>query len=289
MGPGGGLLVMSPIIQVLLNNISWRMTFMSLAGIVFLTCLFSCSFDPNVNSTVPASNEYQDTEGRRKPCLNTCASLEFSYLKNKKYFVYLIASSMLFSGIAIPTVHLGRYCEELGIDANHVARMFFFNGLATAIFRAFTGYLCDVKRQYRIWILRFTVFVSGVIVLLMTVWTTYKQLLACFIAYGVMDGALSSSINVLVLSTLSLKQKSQGFGFFHLCVATNLAAGPALAGFIADLFGSYSPAFYVAGSVQILASGLLFLTHCFKDDEQAAHSEAERAEDLLIVERITVL
>ena len=109
MGPGGGMLVMSPIIQVLLNNISWRMTFMSLAGIVFLTCLFSCSFDPNVNSTVPASSEYQDTEGRTKPCLNTCATLEFSYLKNKKYFVYLIAGSMLFSGIAIPTVHLVSY------------------------------------------------------------------------------------------------------------------------------------------------------------------------------------
>ena len=149
--------------------------------------------------------------------------ITFAYLEKKQ--------SNSFHITFLPSLQ-GRYCEELGIDANHVARMFFFNGLATAIFRAFTGYLCDVKRQYRIWILRFTVFVSGVIVLLMTVWTTYKQLLACFIAYGVMDGALSSSINVLVLSTLSLKQKSQGFGFFHLCVATNLAAGPALAGTI---------------------------------------------------------
>jgi len=34
-----------------------------------------------------------------------------------------------------------------------------------------------------------------------------------------------------------------------------------LTGFIADSFGSYNPAFYLAGSVQILAAGILFLTH----------------------------
>lgn len=52
-GPGGGLLIMSPVIQALLNNTSWRMTFMFMAAIVFLTCILSCSFDqtspPEVN------------------------------------------------------------------------------------------------------------------------------------------------------------------------------------------------------------------------------------------------
>jgi len=43
-----------------------------------------------------------------------------------------------------------------------------------------------------------------------------------------MDGAIASSMNVLVLSTLTPKQKSQGIGFFHLCVAITLIAGPPL-------------------------------------------------------------
>ena len=124
----------------------------------------------------------------------------------------------------------GRYCQEHGIDRNKVAQMFFFNGLASTIFRAITGRLCDLGRNVPIWIMRFTVLVSGTLVILMTLSSTFYPLLACFVVYGMMDGAIASSMNILVLSTLSTKQKSQGIGFFHLCVAVTLVAGPPLGG-----------------------------------------------------------
>ena len=108
--------------------------------------------------------------------------------------------------------------------------MFSFNGLASAIFRALTGYLCDVNKQYPVWIFPFTALASGITALLMTVWKTYQHLMALFIFYGIMDGALASSMNILVLSILSSKEKSQGFGFFHLCIAITLAVGPAFGG-----------------------------------------------------------
>lgn len=124
----------------------------------------------------------------------------------------------------------GRYCQEHGIDRNKVAQMFFFNGLASTIFRAITGRLCDLGRNVPIWIMRFTVLVSGTLVILMTLSSTFYPLLACFVVYGIMDGAIASSMNILVLSALSTKQKSQGIGFFHLCVAVTLVAGPPLGG-----------------------------------------------------------
>ena len=124
----------------------------------------------------------------------------------------------------------GRYCQEHGIDRNKVAQMFFFNGLASTIFRAITGRLCDLGRNVPIWIMRFTVLVSGTLVILMALSSTFYPLLACFVVYGMMDGAIASSMNILVLSTLSTKQKSQGIGFFHVCVAVTLVAGPPLGG-----------------------------------------------------------
>ena len=108
--------------------------------------------------------------------------------------------------------------------------MFFFNGLASAIFRAVTGRLCDIKRNIPIWIMRLTVLVSGTLVILMTLLSSYEQLLACFVVYGMTDGAFASSMNISVLSTLSMKQKSQGIGFFHLCIAITLVAGPPFGG-----------------------------------------------------------
>ena len=79
-------------------------------------------------------------------------------------------------------------------------------------------------------------FVSGILVILMTLWSSFNQLLACFVVYGIMDGALASSMNISVLSTLSAKEKSQGIGFFHLCVAITLVAGPPFGG---RLYTSY--------------------------------------------------
>ena len=108
-GPGGGLLVMGLVIQTLLNNTSWRMTFISMGGIVFLTCILSCSFDPNVE-TEEESSDHQQMQARRLDRLeNKCASLDFSYLRNKEYLVYVVASSVAFSGNAIPIVHLVSY------------------------------------------------------------------------------------------------------------------------------------------------------------------------------------
>ncbi|XP_078372265.1 monocarboxylate transporter 10-like [Oculina patagonica] len=286
-GPGAGLFVMGPIIQALLNNTSWRMTFMSMAGIVFLTCIMSCSFDPNVDID-NESSDHQKTQARKMHRLNRCASLDFSYLRNKEYVVYLVACSVAFSGNAIPIVHLGRYCQEIGIDANHVAQMFFFNGLASAIFRAVTGRLCDIRKDCPVWIMRLTLFVSGTMVILMTLWSSFKQLLAWFVVYGMTDGAFASSMNVLVLSTLSPQQKSQGIGFFHLCLSCMVVAGPPFGGLIADLFGSYNPAFYLAASAQILAVVILFLTNCDKHGDTIVVKDFH-VEKLLIVDKITVL
>lgn len=78
---------------------------------------------------------------------------------------------------------------------------------------------------------------SGTLAILMTRWPSFKQLLACFVVYGMMDGAIASSMNVLVLSTLKPTQKSQGIGFFHLCVATTLVAGPPFGGTVCFFFG----------------------------------------------------
>ena len=108
----------------------------------------------------------------------------------------------------------GRYCQEHGIDRNKVAQMFFFNGLASTIFRAITGRLCDLGRNVPIWIMRFTVLVSGTLLILMTLSSAFYPLLACFVVYGMMDGAIASSMNILVLSTLSRNRSLRELVFF---------------------------------------------------------------------------
>ena len=74
------------------------------------------------------------------------------------------------------------------------------------------------------------VFVAGVTAALTTFTKSYNQLLACFVAYAIADEAIVSSMNIFTMATLSPKQRSQGFGFFHFCLAIALAVGPPFGG-----------------------------------------------------------
>ena len=66
-----------------------------------------------------------------------------------------------------------------------------------------------------------------------------------------------------------------------------------ITGFIADSFGSYNPAFYLEGSVQILAVGILFLTQtsCQTGHADITSTAAQdiRVENRPVAENITVL
>lgn len=129
-----------------------------------------------------------------------------------------------------------RYCQEQGIDANQASMMYFYNGVASLTARALTGYVSDMKRVHPRCIMQAAVFLAAVITILTTLADSYTQLLACFVVYGVADGTIVTSVNILALSTLTPQQRSQGFGFFHFCVAISLVAGPPFGGDFYCLF-----------------------------------------------------
>lgn len=123
-----------------------------------------------------------------------------------------------------------RYCQERGIDAKRASMMYFWNGIASVLCRALTGYVCDMKGIHPKWIMQVAVFVAGATTALSTLTHSYMQLMTCFVVYGIADGAIISSMNILAMATLSPEQRTQGFGFFHFCVAIALAVGPPFGG-----------------------------------------------------------
>ncbi|XP_073255189.1 monocarboxylate transporter 13-like [Porites lutea] len=304
MGPGAGLFVMSPIIQTLLNaTTSWRMTLIIMAGITFVTCLLPCSFGTNIANDKCQINTSADKncEGRsslvalatagRVSSSQLCSTLSFSYLKNKEFVIYVIAGVICFCGMTVPNVHMARYCQERGLDANQPFVMYLFNGVASAVSRVLTGYVCDTTRIQPRWIFQISLFLAGLIAILMTLFHSYYELLVCFIFFGMMDGAATSSLCILALFTVSPEERAQGFGFFQFCVGLSLASGPPFGGFLADLSGTYNLTFYVAGSFLVLAGCILFLSYCVQDTKNSREDlrDMMSLENVDIVEKVTVL
>ena len=124
-----------------------------------------------------------------------------------------------------------QFCKDQGIGATDASRLYVYNGLASSILRALTGFVCNSKRVNPQVIMQISMVISGLSIIAPTFLSTYEQLLACFIVYGCADGAITSSMNILALSILSPEERCQGFGFFHCCLAlAGGAAGPPFGG-----------------------------------------------------------
>ena len=108
--------------------------------------------------------------------------------------------------------------------------MYLFNGVASAVSRVLTGYVCDTTRIQPRWIFQISLFLAGLIAVLVTLFHSYYELLVCFIFFGMMDGAATSSVCILALFTVSPEERAQGFGFFQFCVGLSLASGPPFGG-----------------------------------------------------------
>ena len=97
VGPGAGLMVMSPVSQALLDALGWRGAFMVLAGIVAIIFPLLCVFQ-----RMPDDGHSQQNNADVKE-VKLC---DFSVFKNKRYLIYTVATCLWYTGHYIPSVHM---------------------------------------------------------------------------------------------------------------------------------------------------------------------------------------
>ena len=110
-GPGGGLFVMSPVLQALVVALDWRGTFMAMAGIVAIIGPLSCVF-LRMPDTFTDQQSAQD-EKKGKLC-------DFSVFKNKRFVIFTVAMCLMYTGHYIPSVHMVSLLKELSYAGSHL-------------------------------------------------------------------------------------------------------------------------------------------------------------------------
>ena len=104
LGAPLGVALMSPVIQLLLDTLDWKRTFMSIAGIELLVCVLARSFDSNVRNVEPNQVKRDENKGSQD---KTAASGIFSSLmRNPIFLTVTFSSTIAYIGQTIPSVHL---------------------------------------------------------------------------------------------------------------------------------------------------------------------------------------
>ena len=99
MGPGGGLFVMSPIVQALFERFGWRGTFLAMAGIVSLTCILAFVYRPiKVDSADRVGSNINQKQDNK--------FWDTSILKHKVFVLCTIAGVVIYIVHYTPSVHM---------------------------------------------------------------------------------------------------------------------------------------------------------------------------------------
>ncbi|KXJ24113.1 Monocarboxylate transporter 10 [Exaiptasia diaphana] len=285
MGPGAGVFVMTPIAQTSLDMIGWRYTFVVLSGFALMATLLSCTFDPAI---VNEEACYDDDIGQQM----VNREVDVPFWKNPAWTVMTLSTAIISFGAPAPQVHMVRYCEELGYTSTKGSKLYIYFGAASLIFRVTTGKFLEITKQSQ-WakpqyFYQVSVFIIGITTVLCPLSNNFSWLTLYFTLFGCADGCFCTCMNVVILNTVTEKQRDQSYGFWLGAFAIPMALGPTVAGFMADAYGTYKPAFYMTGSVIIL-SGLVIFILLFWKPHQPECNEILLESTSIIVERETVV
>lgn len=101
-GHAAGIMIVTPVLQVLLDNFGWRTSFLLWAGLTSPICVFGFAFNSNFQK------ELDDGKSSKADRDESC-SHKFSIWKHPPFVVYTISTAVLYLGLHVPQVHMVSY------------------------------------------------------------------------------------------------------------------------------------------------------------------------------------
>lgn len=190
--------------------------------------------------------------------------LDISVFKVPTYTTAMISLVLMNFGHFIPQMHLIKYCLELGISADSASRLFIFLGLSSCVARVAAGRLCDVQWINTIFIYQFGTLLVGLVTVVLPVIQSYKGIAIFAGIYGLGDGIFITTMNSLLMFTVDERRRAAALGLGNTLLSVGVAAGPPLAGFLADVFDCYTWSFIMSGILVEIAALLPLVLFCLR-------------------------
>ncbi|XP_068744579.1 monocarboxylate transporter 12-like isoform X2 [Montipora capricornis] len=288
-GPAGGALVMGPLLQLLLDTTGWRNTFIAMAGMASVICLLALVYDRRTAQEISTSEELVNTETRDIVMGKKQSTWCRDIFTNPTLVTWTVCCGVAFLGLYNPQVLLVKYAEQQGLSADKSAMFFCYMGLASAVARITTGRVCDLKFITAQAITQGALYIISGAMCLLPFASTYYQLVAYSLVFGFCDGCYGSSINFQVIGCVKSHFTSRAFGLWLGVTSPSMAAGPPIAGFVADRMDSYAPAFYMSAAFVFVAATVPCFLCCFNYRNNSNILQVELLSIGHLLERETVL
>ncbi|XP_032234187.2 monocarboxylate transporter 4 [Nematostella vectensis] len=289
-GGGLGFLALGPLLQYLLATFDWKNTCRIMAATFLLSCALSIVYDSKKSDEClseriqPQNVEPKDTLEKKQEeagCVfprnrsvriankawvikaPSQRLLDWSVWKYPAFSVHTLSLTLACVGHYIPQIFMVKYCESLGISSAAASRLLIYIGLATMTTRVLVGEVCDLRWLSASAMSQVAKTLSGAMAIAVAFAVTYGQFVVVSVLYGLADGAMATTLNFLLMSTVPTSKMSSAFGFGSIATSVAVAAGPPLSGFLTEISRSSRLSFIVAGGIIIFSALIPLTLYCF--------------------------
>ncbi|KAK5985334.1 MonoCarboxylate Transporter family [Trichostrongylus colubriformis] len=199
----------------------------------------------------------------------TMSNMLFLTLLFDPIFLIFAISNMLSSvGFNSPMYFLPLHAQKgVGLDSAHSSAVLSVFGLSNTIGRIVYGIIADHElpipygwgsnvTRNRLWMYNISLSICGLLTAFCFLFTSFLSLSLYAALHGFFLSAYICLASVILVDLLGLDKLTNAFGLLLLWQGVGTVAGPPIAGYLADISGSYNWSFVFSG-INLLVSGLM--------------------------------
>lgn len=300
-GSGIGTFILAPVVQLLIEEYTWRGALLILGGLVANICVCGALLRPLVlaedlsSSTVGNAAEECNYEGPhedpqlsfhsvdptsfekkkdKKQLCNCCPShKEYAFLLTPDFLVFALSLLFMAYGCSTPFVHLVPYAVSAGVSQQQAAFLMSILGIVDIVGNISFGWLTDRRwlKKYRKYCYILTIGLDGASSLFIPILRSFPLLVPYAVLYGYFDGAYVALIPVVTSDIVGNAFLSSALGIVYFIHGIPYLIGPPIAGWLVDTTGSYTAAFLVSGLSMIFSSTLVISIDWIKKCRNSAN------------------
>ncbi|XP_078371646.1 monocarboxylate transporter 10-like isoform X1 [Oculina patagonica] len=280
-----GMFVMTQVTQALLSAFGWQGTLRGFAVLYSVCGLCAIVFVP-----LDKLNEEGIDSNSVKKRVRQKETRNLSLFRNRPFLVMLSSFFVVNISYFVPAVHIIKHCEqELHIPGDKASMLYTYLGIASFFSRHLFCKLGDLKYFNRFHLYQGAMTINGLCVVCLPFARSFGSVVAVIVVFGLMDGAMMGQFSLLVLKCVSKDKLNQAWGYIMLFIGLSICIGPPMAGLMTDKFGSYTVTFYTAGAILIAGASITTLMAFVKQQPEKAGETEYYEEELLVIEKITVV
>lgn len=185
--------------------------------------------------------------------------LDISLFLKIGFFWFCISNFLLYAAYDIPYYYVAEFAiEAVGIKETDASFLIGIIGIVSTFGQVTYGWFGDITTS-PLYVYALSLTVCGVATALVPYFTSYALLATYCSAFGFFVSANYALSTIVLVELVTLDRLTNAYGLLMFAQGLANMLGPPFAGYLSDISGSHSLAFYVAGASIMVSGAMLFL------------------------------